>query len=1199
MQLSLTVRAFRSSVTSKFFHFSILALLLLFIAAPAFAQEAAIVGTVTDPTGAAIPNVPVAITNLDTGVATTVTTNADGQYIASNLRIGKYAIKVEAKGFKRVDQSGIVLQVGDRNRYDFKLEIGAASEHVTVEAAAEAVQTDSGEISQVVTSQQVADIAANGKSLYSLVGLTPGASTAMPDFQVNTAVGGNANVSFNGQRPGHNLYMLDGGETYDRGSGGTNGIAPSLEAIAEFRTLTSNYAAEYGMSSGGTISSVLKSGTKTFHASAWENTRNDALDARGYFNKTKAKLRFHTYGFNAGGQLPFDKAHPTFFFYNMEWRSLIQGGSLNTTVPYTDTYGGVFSAAHAPAGLHVPCANQLGGVGSAQYNRFVAAGITPPAGNADGTCTANQPFPTAADGTVTIPATLINNDATKLLAAGIFPAPNNGSRFSGGNAPPTKVREEIIRVDRQINSKFSVFGHFVDEKIGQGFGTTMWSGDNVPSASNSFANPSYSLVLHSTHIISPTLLNEIAFNWNGNRITIAPTGTVISAPTGYSNTLIFGNADPTKNLLNRAANINLTTSNTNWTQNWVPWTNGADSYSWKDDVSWTKGVHQFKLGGEFLFYKKVQTSFVTTQGNYNFDGSYTGSDFADMLLGYAQQYTEGALQDKGDWRSKNFGFYFQDNWRASKRLTVNLGLRWDGMPHTYEATGRMGNFYANQYDPTKAATFGLDANGNKTTSICTGPENLVLGTNFGCSAASPGLGSSPAAALAGVQFYLNGIGVAGKNGVPLGLVNNRWMNFGPRLGLSYDLTGSGKTVVRAGFGVMYERIQGNDMYNGAGNIPFSANVTVKNVLMGTPLTGVNGSTMSVPVLPADVTGLVLNGNNTPTNYMYSGGIEHSFGEKTVLSLSYVGSRSTNQNYAADVNLPAINLLPQLVRNSNKLADGTPYDQVVPYLGFNSLKQYRNDAAGHYNSFQASLRGQATRDLYLQAGYTLSRSIDAFNNGSGSNGDLNNISNPYVGWQYDLGPSAYDRTHVAFVSFVYELPIFRGNSSRALKAIAGGWEVSGVGSFSSGAPLNIGVSGNNVSSVIPNSSNRPDLTGTITYPKTCALASPTATLMTCNWLSGSAFTKPADGTWGNLPSNAVRGPGRQNWNASMFKKFVISEERGSRVELRADAFNLFNHTQLQANIPQGGMSTNYGAGDFGQITAAYAPRSLQLGVRVFF
>src|SRR5579871_2169328 len=316
--------------------------ILLAIPLLAHGQEATIVGTVTDPTGGVVPGVNITITNASTGLARIVTTNDVGQYVAPDLPIGKYDLRAEAKGFKVEVTRGVTLNVNDRLRVDFQMSVGTAVESVSVEANALAVQTDSSEQSSLVTGTQITELATNGRTIYSYVSLTPGASNLNPDSQLPVPTGGaSGNISFNGNRAGHNLYLLDGGENADRGGAGTSSVLPSIDAISETQTLTSNYSAEYGLSSGGTISSAIKSGTSTIHASAWEFFRNDALDARNFFNPAPQKvteLRFNTYGFNAGGQVPLWKSHPTFFFYNMEWRSLINGGSLNQNFPASSSY---------------------------------------------------------------------------------------------------------------------------------------------------------------------------------------------------------------------------------------------------------------------------------------------------------------------------------------------------------------------------------------------------------------------------------------------------------------------------------------------------------------------------------------------------------------------------------------------------------------------------------------------------------------------------------------------------------------------------------------------------------------------------------------------------------------------------------------------------------------------------------------------
>ena len=412
------ITAYRFRSVAHFFrrfsvsHVVVLALLLVGVTFLASGQEGTLVGTVTDPSGAAVPNVTVTITHVETGRTHTYTTNETGQYVAPSLPIGKYDLKAASTGFKLEETKGIVLNVNDRIRVDFQMKLGTASETVSVEANAVAVQADTSEQSSLISGTQISQLATNGRSIYTYVTLTTGASNLMPDFQIPTPTGGNANISFNGNRPGHNLYLLDGGENSDRGGAGASDVMPSVDALAETQTLTSNYSADYGLSSGGTISSAVKSGTTTFHASAWEFFRNDALDARNFFNTAPhpvAELRYNVYGFNVGGPVTFGQHYnpeknKTFFFYNMEWRKLIQGGLLNQTVPYQSTYGGDFNANlpknvtdkvdNAPipfSGLHAPCQSQLS---PALVQAWQAAGQTTfSTPDANGGCTANANVP--------------------------------------------------------------------------------------------------------------------------------------------------------------------------------------------------------------------------------------------------------------------------------------------------------------------------------------------------------------------------------------------------------------------------------------------------------------------------------------------------------------------------------------------------------------------------------------------------------------------------------------------------------------------------------------------------------------------------------------------------------------------------------------------------------------------------------------
>jgi len=1137
----------------------------------AHAQEATIVGTVTDASGAVVPNVAITLTNTEIGVVRTSVTNGDGQYVAPGLAIGQWNVTAKATGFGVEEKNGVVLNVNDRTRVDFVVKLGTSQEKVEVEANVVAVQTDSSEVSSVITGQQITELSTNGRSIYTLFALAPGASSIQGDFITPTPVSGDSNVSVNGQRAGHNLQLLDGGENLDRG-GSSGSVMPSLDAIAEFTNLTSNYSAEYGLAGAATITTVVKSGTNQLHATAWEFDRNNAFDARNFFNPVPqkvAELRFNTYGFNVGDQVPLFKSHPTFFFYNMEWRSLIQGGVYNQTVPDPATYGGAFSSSLTAAQLHVPCANQLS---STQQANFAAGGITNFSTPApDGACAndksgnaAFQAFPGN-----TIPTSLLNPSAQALLKAGIFPGPTNGVQFQGGNNSPTTVREEIARVDHQFSDKFSIFGHWVSEQVSQTYGETQWSNDNVPTVSDVFGNPSFSAVVHATYAINSSLLNEMAFNYNGNRIHILPQG-VYMQPSGFDANRLFTGP----NVDNRIPAINLNGSTTtNYTSNWTPWNNAANDYQLRDDLSYTRGAHQIKVGFSWALYKKAQDYFADTEGQYNFNGGFTGLDFADYLLGYAQQYEEDAIKSSGQWNNISYAAYVQDNWRVNRRLTVNLGLRWDIAPHTYEANHQSSNFYPNLYNPANAATF--DSAGN----ICSGPADP------GCTAASPGLGTSPNPILAGLQFYENGIGIGGINGIPKGLVKSFLPAFGPRVGFAYDLTGQGKTAIRGGFGIMYDRIQGNDMYNGATNTPFDASPTVHNVVLGNPgtnvTTGAAVTSANLPILPVGITG-ISNNYPPPTSYQFSLGVQQSLGAKSVLSVSYVGSQDRHENDYAEINLPPAADLPALVASG-----GAGINQLYGYRGYGAIRLSNDEANSHYNSMQVDLHGNIRSDLQLQFGYTLAKTQDATTS-NGSGGDLNNVTNPYAGWRYDSGPSQFDRRNVVFTNFVYNLPFLKNSENRFLKTAVGGWAVSGIVTMESGAPVNLAVNGPNVDSVIPNSSNRPDYNGSISYPHTVQ-----------QWFNPADFSVPALGAYGNLGFDGIRGPGRDDWNLSIFKSFLLSESRGSRLEIRVETFNVWNHPQFKGDANNGGISNHVGASNFGSITGAFDPREFQLGAKLFF
>jgi hypothetical protein len=345
-----------------------------------------------------------------------------------------------------------------------------------------------------------------------------------------------------------------------------------------------------------------------------------------------------------------------------------------------------------------------------------------------------------------------------------------------------------------------------------------------------------------------------------------------------------------------------------------------------------------------------------------------------------------------------------------------------------------------------------------------------------------------------------------------------------------------------------------------------------------------GTAAVLPINPASITGLAIDDYNQPASYQYSIGVQRQLTPGSVLSIAYVGNQNRHQNDYSEFNLPDPSALPALI-------GGTGNFNTAPGLtfpGYNSIKLSANEANSHYNSLQIDLNSRMGRDLTFHAYYTLSRTIDPTSAGSGG-GDLGSVGNPYLGWVYDVGPSGYDRTHNGAVNFVYEIPLFRNSSSKLVRTAIGGWEVSGIITMTSGLPINPQLTGGQAGNGLPNTTNRPDINGSVNYVH----GSSSATDGHPVWFTDSAFSFPAVGAFGNAGHNSLRGPGRDNWNISLFKNFMISEARGSRFEFRIETFNTWNHTQYNQ------VSNGLGSSNFGEVTSAFDPRIFQLGAKLYF
>lgn len=1133
--------------------------LLLFQGTARAQMTSSITGTVTDPTGALVPNAKVTATNDETNAKQTTTSNSDGIYDIPGLAVGTYTMTVQAAGFTTYKKTGIVVNAAQTLREDVLLAVGTTNQTVTVQANALELQSESNEISTLISGQQVRNIATNGRNITSLETLGTGVSGNLPSFNGVTAQNSTATISFNGERPDHNNFLVDGGEVYDRGSGGKLDVLPSPDAIGQFQLMSSNYPADYGVSSGGTVLVELKSGTRQFHGEAWEYNRNDAFDSDYYFSKLNGtptpELRLNIFGYNLGGPVPglyHANGQKTFFFFNEEWRRYIAGvnPTLTPTVPANDfpTAGANFTYTPWNGGTPaiVPVTQD-----PAKLATYAADGLT-----------AGQPFPND-----TIPANLLDPNALLFLSTGAIPHPTSGDNYAASPKQPTYVREEVVRIDHDFSEKYHLMGSWIHDAMDQTVIPTQWSGDSYDTVGDVFVNPSWATAIRLTQVISPTVLNETGLYVNGNTINASPYSPLgpsgYQQPSGWTATSFFtGN-----NLLNRLPQIAFSGGpiNTTWTTIYWPWHNSYLSYQIRDDLSWTRGKHAFKFGFSYMREDKNQQQQADTQGDYTFNGSnFSGSSYVNFLLGFASSYDQLQAMKTDHWLSNNYAFYAMDNWHLTTKFSVQLGFRYDIMPHTYEKNNQVSNFVPADFNP-------MDA---QTPSAATGDLNP----------AGPGFRT-----VNGVAFYLNGLEQAGVSGFPRGTVQNDYYTLEPRVGFAWDFAGDGKTVLRAGTGIFYERMQGNDIYNLDTNPPFSYQPSVNNVYFSDPKTSdTTGAAATVPVGPVGMTNMSYYYPH-PGTMQYSLGIQQQLAPATIAAVQYVGSTSWNQDDLREINdLPLSDITD---REAVATANGNA-NLYRPYAGYSNIRQEENASNANYNSLQAALRMDNRHGLTVQLAYTWSHEIDiesadlTTEDGAGTGGTL---SDPY-NMRYDRGSGIFDRRNIFNANYIYALPFYRHTDNVFAREALAGWSLSGVTVAESGSPQNIYYNGPDVLGLGGNATSRPNIAGHVSFPKTQK-----------EWFSTSAFSNPVapwnGGTtngFGDAGKDTIVQPGLFNWNLSAYKDFPLSgRAEGPHLQIRVESFNTFNHTEFNS------IDTGTADGTYGQVTSTYDPREFQFGAKFLF
>jgi hypothetical protein len=1174
----------------------------------AFAQaNSELTGIITDTTGAVVPGAKVVLTDPATGVDHTTVSSATGLYDIPGLNPANYNLKVTAKGFETYVQNGIVVNTSMTFHVDAKLTVGAESQTVTVEADALTVQADSNVISNLISSEQLTSIATENRNFAALAALGLGVSTgsgsnAMPDQNTLGAFGSNWNIEFNGLREAHNIWLIDGGESADRGGGGGMQILPSQEAIAEFQVMTSNYPPDYGISSGATISLSLKSGTKAFHGAAWEENRSTVYDANSYFNKQsnqpRAATHYNIYGFNVGGPVYIPHVYnssksKSFFFWDEEWRKTSAVATANNAT---------IDPADVPSSANI---KTVGGVTGLQYvaptydptrqlvvpnvaltsdyylNKLKPLGLVP-----------GQPFPNNV-----IPQSLFDPNGQTYLTAGILPAPNVGSTDYNvaSVALPVSVRDDVIRGDHNFNDKWSILMHYIGDTQTQGYGQPElgWCTCNYRTLGSTLSSPAHSAAIKLTGAIKQNLLLEVSMNYDGNGADIVPSKNSF-LPSGWSvasvvpayaisrkvwPAMYWGSTLPNGS----GGGIGEDTAT-------EPYHNAAQDYSPKVDVSYTMGQHQLKFGFSYNRYTKNQMLYGDSQGNYGW-GQLTNDTLMDTLLGLPSSYQQTQSAPIRHYANNTPSVYVQDNWHVTPRLSVQIGLRYDALPHTFERDNLLGNFNQNNYQTGSSYAPIWNADGT-------------------INSASPTLYT-----YGGIPAYINGTNLAGVEGYPRGVVTNDYNTWQPRIGFSEDISGNGRTVIRGGFGTFYERLQGNDIFGVATSAPFDPSLNISNPYFSQP--GKNWSTGNV-IAP---TSLIFAGNGdsvaqnlrAPAVAMFSLGVQHEITPSVVFVAQYVGNLQWHQNIVNNAlnDLPTNIGLVNIASGAEPSACSTPSATCVDarqvegdggghygsdtatafnnlgnmnayrqFPGYAKITQDEDVATGTYNGLQTAVRIQNRWGLSGEVDYTYSHQIDI------QSQDRNQIDNPYY-IKYDKGSGAYDRRHLFNANYIYNLPIF--NKSQGLvKSIAGGWQIAGTLVKETGNPQQVNLSASyDPIGLGGDSVDHPNMTpgGRLSYPKKVT-----------NWFDNTRIDNNVKPVWaggtqlgfGNWGKDALVLPGRFNMTTSLYKFFQIHEQVS--FQLKFESFNTLNHSEFNS-INASATTSN--------LNGTYDPRALQLGGKFIF
>jgi hypothetical protein len=1201
------------------FPYSIVLMLLVIVSNPAHADvTGSITGVVRDRAQAVLVGAKVTISNSQTNLSQSTISAADGSYRFLALAAGTYKITVSAAGFRPYSTNEITVQVNDQLKLDVTLDVGTIMEVVDVSANIVHVETESTQLGDVIDSKKMLALPLNGRSYLDLLGLQAGvapttAGTIGGDRPVSGYISNAGNISVNGQRETANAFLVNGGDVSEGRNLGA-GLVPNLDSVEEFRLITNSFDAEYGKFSGAVMNAITKSGTNGFHGDVFEFLRNDALDAKNYFftDQPKSELRRHQFGFTAGG--PFWK-NKLFWFTDYQGTRQVQGAEVSeVAVPSAAELGGQFD----PSALTGTVDGIAGGTCPAcgwPTELSQRLGYTVTAGEqysfAGCTSTADCVFPGG----------LIPKAAWAAPAVGILPyipAPNNPDGTYSSNSQRNTITDNKIgeRVDfnNQKTGNWSFYYHFDDSTV---LSALPSGGATVPGFPAVTPTRAQEFVISNDKPFGPTAVNEA-------RLTFFRTSTHLDNPTGGKASLA------SLGFVTGLGTLGIIPDATAGFPEYVPqiyfnnFTIGTPSlitfqpnntYTASDGFSKAMGKHTLKFGGEFRYLQVNERNLASQDGAFVFDGTVTGVDFADYLIGAptggGDGYTQAAPQLL-DSRTRYGGAYVQDSWKATPNLTLNLGLRWEVSMPWYDTQGKIQTW----------------VKGEQSTVFPNSPQGLVY---------------------------------PGDPGIPKTLAPTRYNNFGPRLGLAYSpgfsdgvlgkvFGGPGKSSIRASYGLYYTSVEDLNLFYEVGDAPFGLYWTspgpvdfaepFRNRLDG----GTDGEgqrfpfTVPIPGSPANKTldfsvyeplsyfpGYDTH-NELPYAEHFNFSIQRELSKSTVLTISYVGTEGhrliaqteanpgnaalckqlTAQGYA-DASSGAPGCGPNLEQDTFTLGANTVYGTRDTLLNPNYCPGAQSLCFGFgntftklvansiYNSGQVTVERKAG-DVTFSASYTLAKAIDD----SSAFGELINFSNAKL----SRGLSSTDVHQNFVVSYVWEIPrIFHG-----LPKLTEGWQLQGITRFATGFPIQMGEANpvplgplcpsgecvGDASLVGSPSTDMPNLVGPVHIhnprdtPSRTYFDQSAFTGTACALTPAGVLTGPDCGSFGTANRRFFHGPGFNNTDLGLSKMIPVNE--AMHFEIRGEFFNIFNHAQF--NNPSGDISS----ATFGNVTSARDPRIGQVSAK---